>query len=263
DTVAAGRLEGEDIVLGPAGAVEEALPELALGAVQAHLDRRLGDAEGLADLVGGHALDLAQEEDRAVDLGKLGEGGLEQGGELSVAELRFGAARRAHQFLPSVLLVAERRLGEAPARAQPVDRRVDRDAHQPGRDLRPLDELAEVQESAKIRLLHDVLALRLVAEERAHGAVDPLVVATHEYLEEIPIARAHARDDLLVRQISDRIHPTHRRTSLPKGYRLFLAEAASAAVSSSKNICGTWWRSTPNAPASSCRVSARRLTRWT
>ena len=66
--------EREGVSDGPAGAQVQAPAQEVLGA-------------GPAGLLGVHALDLAQDEHRAVDLAQVADGGLEQRGQLAVAKL--------------------------------------------------------------------------------------------------------------------------------------------------------------------------------
>ena len=89
---------------------------------------------------------------------------------------------------------------ETPALAGAGPGLVERDPHEPGRQLRPALELIEVLERPDPGILDDVLGFGGVAGEHGpRGAVELLVVAAHEDLEEVDLARAHAVDDLFIR----------------------------------------------------------------
>ena len=61
-------------------------------------------------------------------------------------------------------------------------------------------ELPQMRVRVQIRLLHHVLGLVIVAQHGPHGAIDALVVAAHQDLEERSVAGDDALDDLFVRQ---------------------------------------------------------------
>jgi hypothetical protein len=63
---------------------------------------------------------------------------------------------------------------------QPRDRFVDRDAHQPRRELRVAAKVSHRPVRLQIGLLHCVLGLSLVLEDAACGAVEHLVMALHQ-----------------------------------------------------------------------------------
>src|SRR5271169_930754 len=82
----------------------------------------------------------------------------------------------------------------------PAKRCIHSDAGQPRCHARASFELCEVAEGREVRLLHHVLYLGLVAENRGHTAVDALVVTAHQNLEKRRLADANAFDDLRVRE---------------------------------------------------------------
>jgi hypothetical protein len=89
---------------------------------------------------------------------------------------------------------------EAAAAASASQRLVDRDAGEPGGEPGPSRELIEVAEGADVRVLHDVLGFGVVGEDGAGDAIEPLVVAAHEHLEQAGLAIPHAGHHLLVGQ---------------------------------------------------------------
>ena len=92
--------------------------------------------------------------------------------------------------------------GDALAPALPGARPglVQGDPDEPGRQLRAALELIEMLESANPGILDDVLRFgRVVREDRAGRAVELLVVAAHQDLEEVGVAGAHAPDNFPIR----------------------------------------------------------------
>jgi len=79
---------------------------------------------------------------------------------------------------------------------------VHRDPREPGAERRPSRELIEVRERPDVGLLNHVLRLGVVPEDRADGAIDALVVAAHEDLEQRGIAGAHPLHHLLVGELA-------------------------------------------------------------
>jgi hypothetical protein len=86
--------------------------------------------------------------------------------------------------------------------AQPHQGLVDRDAGQPGRDLRLAAEVPNVPVRLEIRVLHGVFRLGVVLEDRARDAEEPAVVSPHQPLESGVIVRRDAVDELDVRVLS-------------------------------------------------------------
>ena len=62
----------------------------------------------------------------------------------------------------------------------------------------PAGELVQMLVGPDPGFLGDLLGLVVVRQDRARQAVDALVVAAHEDLEELGVARADSSDDLLV-----------------------------------------------------------------
>jgi hypothetical protein len=72
------------------------------------------------------------------------------------------------------------------------------DSREPCRERRAPGELRELHVSVQVRLLHDVLGLARRADDAAHDPEQPLVVATHQDLEERRVAGDDATDDLFI-----------------------------------------------------------------
>ena len=77
---------------------------------------------------------------------------------------------------------------------------VDGDAREPRGQLRAAVELAQVRVGVDPGLLHDVFGLALVEHDGPRRAVEPLVVAAHEDLEQRRLPRQDQLDHLRVRQ---------------------------------------------------------------
>ena len=84
--------------------------------------------------------------------------------------------------------------------AAPAERLVERDARQPRRELRSFLELVQVRERIDVGLLHHVFDVVLVLHDGSRHAVEPLIVAAHEDLEQRTLPRPHALDDVRVGQ---------------------------------------------------------------
>jgi hypothetical protein len=93
-------------------------------------------------------------------------------------------------------MVGERHLPHAPA--PPRDRLVHRDARQPRGERGATAELRQVRVRAHPRVLDHVFRLGVVAQHRARGAEQPLVVSSHQHLERCEGAGQDAGDDDLV-----------------------------------------------------------------
>ena len=64
----------------------------------------------------------------------------------------------------------------------------------------------QVREHVDVRLLHHVLDIRFVLQDRTDHPVDALIVTTHQDLEQRAFARAHPPDDLRIRQRRGQLH---------------------------------------------------------
>src|SRR5262249_23283795 len=101
--------------------------------------------------------------------------------------------------------------------AQPAERLVHRDAHQPGRQPRIAAEARDAADGLEVGLLDGVLGFRVLAQDRARGAEQRLVVALGEETDRGFLAVAHAPRQLGVG------HPGVQRgdaCSLGHGYGL-------------------------------------------
>ena len=120
------------------------------------------------------------------------------------------------------------RVSAAPSSSR--QRLVHRDSREPRGELRAAVELTQVAVRVDVGLLHDVLGLAFVPEDGPSGAVEPLVVAPHQHLEERRLAGQNTGDHLLVREQGPafehpRVHHLHV-TSSGKSARL--------------SVVGTW-----------------------
>ena len=70
-----------------------------------------------------------------------------------------------------------------------LQRLVERDPREPGREARFAAETVQMGEGAKIGLLHDILRLRILAEDAARNAVELAVVAFHDQAKAAPSCR--------------------------------------------------------------------------
>ena len=143
-------------------------------------------------------LHVAQHEHLALPVRQRVDGRFDEGLEFASEGLAF-RVERPHRRLPRFRgLVVEGFV--AAARPRTCDRFVHRDPREPCRERGAPIELAQVGVGVHVRLLHHVFRFRLVAHDRARRAVDPLVVAAHQDLEQRRLSADDARDDLLVGQ---------------------------------------------------------------
>ncbi len=152
------------------------------------------------------AFDVAQHEHRTIRFRERIDGLFEQPVKLLRVRLTLGVRLRRSDGLHelSSILVGVRRnprqrfgLPHFPA---PPERLVQRDARQPRGELRPFLELVQVRERVDVGLLHHVFDFVLVLHDRPRRAVELLVVAAHEDLEQRAFARPHALHDVRVGQ---------------------------------------------------------------
>ena len=167
--------------------------------MQSRLDRLLRQVQQFRGFSRGELLDVAQHEDGAVALRQRPDGGLQERPHFTPERLSLGirTGRCGHHVLALPFAVRRDRLETPrPARAGPGF--VERNAAEPGRKGRPAGELAQVLVGPDPGFLGDLLGLVVARQDRARQAVDALVVAAHEDLEELGVARTDSSDDLLV-----------------------------------------------------------------
>ena len=141
-----------------------------------------------------------------------GPAGGRLGGRVGAAGGLAGGARPDRLEL-GLLRRPGRRVHGRPARlARAHQRLVDGDAGHPGRERRGPLEAPDGHERLQEGLLDGVLDLRLVAQDRSHGAMDPPRVPTHQRPEHPERPGPDARDQLLVRRLLhlDRPRRLHR-----------------------------------------------------
>src|SRR5215510_2458955 len=93
-------------------------------------------------------------------------------------------------------MVVEGLVQALPAGAR--ERLVYGNLRQPGREFRSTVELAKMRIRIDVCLLHDILGLVIVADDRAGRAIHALVVPPHQDLEERGLALEDTRDDLFI-----------------------------------------------------------------
>jgi hypothetical protein len=154
------------------------------------------EAERLGDVGRRQLLDLPQDQHRAVRLRQLVHELLQEVIQLGADEALLGGG------VHGGLLLEHLGSGAWPATvaAESLQRLVDADPQEPGGEARAVAELRQSGEGQNVRLLHQLLDLVLVPNERADGPVEPLVVPPHQQLEGLDIAGEHAVDQGLVRR---------------------------------------------------------------
>ena len=143
-------------------------------------------------LLDGQLLYLPEDEHGPEVIGQRVDGAPEEPAMLDVRGVLLGRSRLGSHF--RFLLAGHGAQSAPPA----TERFVDGDARQPGGERRAAFEVAQVGVGVEISGLHGVLDLGLVAQDGADGAVEALVVTTHDQLEELGIAGQDAIDHLLV-----------------------------------------------------------------
>ncbi len=166
-------------------AEDEQLGEPVARREQRLLDLRRGEIELLRRLRDAHAVELAEDVDAALALGQRRERRHESTGE------RLGVARRELGHLVR---------GELAPPHDEVDRRVVRDAEEPGPHL--LGNTAVAQRSIRLeeRRLRDVVACRRIAEEVRAVGRQSVHVPPVELVERSRLAGGEAAAEALVRE---------------------------------------------------------------
>ena len=188
DAVAAGPVEREGVGHGVVDVARQALAKQAAGAEEARAHGGFRQAQRRRDLLDAQFLDGPQHEDRAKRLRQRVD-----------ARLHHGAQLRAHRgaLRPIVRVVFHHVLHRdvrevdrgvegqhlGAAAAQPTERLVDDDAHQPGRQARLGPEAAERAPGAQIGFLQRVFGFGVALEDAARRAEQQAVVPPHDAFE--------------------------------------------------------------------------------
>jgi hypothetical protein len=159
-------------------------PQLAEPAIEARLDRRQGDVQGLRDLGEREALVLLEDHDLALLLGQRRHRGGHDAREVArFDQVERARARVAQRRLPSLFDVVEAQVRPPPAPAQAVARRVDRDLVEPGGEPRLLLERAQRTVGLEERLLAEVARFVVISHDPIDDALDLAVPAADELVE--------------------------------------------------------------------------------
>src|SRR5947207_2491160 len=180
-------------------AARERLAQREPRAVQARLHGGDAEVEDLRDLLRREVLELAQDEDRAVRLGKRVDRLRRVQGELALDDAIVDRGGPVVDGLGDLAAVgvARRRLFErslvVPAlHAQPHERRVHRDAMEPRGERALRLELIDLAEHLQERVLERVLGERLVAREPERHAEEARLVTRDDLAEGGAIAGLQA-----------------------------------------------------------------------
>src|SRR6185437_2401541 len=98
---------------------------------------------------------------------------------------------------------------------------MDGDSRQPGGELCPSGELAQVLVGAQERILDDILGLRRALQDAARHPVQPRAVPPDEDFEQIPFTAEDPLPDLVIAHPSGVLLLLHRWPPLPVPLRSF------------------------------------------
>ena len=176
------------------------------GPEQPGLDGVGFDVEQRRGLLDAEALDVAQHEDGAEDVGQRVDRLLEELSRFLACHfgLRIGLRLAELDDLGAAALLGidRREFGGGPPLSQSSDRLIDDDAGQPGLELRVAAKATEMGEGVHIGRLHHVLGLGIVVDDGPGGPEQALVVAPHQHPDRVLVAIPRQRHERGIRTLA-------------------------------------------------------------